>query len=101
MAIPDSNPSYNSSVDEGAGTDTAAVTTGAFLAANPDRQYVRVTNVDGAIDISFALGEAAVDQKGIVLGTLETWTMSGGAIWTGAINFISASGTPNVGFVEY
>ena len=101
MAIPRSNPSYISTVDEGAGTDATSTTSAALMAANPDRQYCRVTNVDGVILVALGLGVAAEAGKGIVLGPLEHWEMPSHAIFTGAINVESASGTPSVAFVEY
>ena len=66
MVIPDSNPSYNATVDEGAGTKATSGTTAEIMAANPDRQYCRITNVDATQELSLGLGEAAVDQRGIV-----------------------------------
>ena len=101
MAIPNNNPSYNSTTDEGAGTKATSISSASMMAANSDRQYCRVTNVDGVILVALGLGVAAEAGKGIVLGPLEHWEMPSHAIFTGAINVESASGTPNVAFVEY
>lgn len=101
MAKPANNPSYTLVADEGAGNNTISGTTEEIIAANPDRQYVRIRNNDGSIIVSLGLGVDAVSLKGIVLGAGESWEMPSHAIFTGAIDAIGASGTPVVSFVEY
>ncbi len=101
MTRPSSNPSYISSTDEGSGTNTLSTASEVLMAANPDRQYCRITNVDGTITISVALGETAVTLQGIVLIKNESWEMPSHAIYTGAIHVVAASGTPVCAFVEY
>ena len=101
MTKPASNPSYIDSVDEGSGTNTLSTASEVLMAANPDRQYCRIKNLDGTIIVSVALGETAVTLEGIVLSPLETWEMPSHAIYTGAIHIVAASGTPVAAFVEY
>ena len=101
MAVPQKNPSYVSAVDEGSGTNTLSTASEVLMAANPDRQYCRIKNLDGTIIISVALGETAVTLEGIVLSPLETWEMPSHSIYTGAINVVAASATPVVAFVEW
>ncbi len=101
MVIPNRNPSYTDSVDEGSGTNTLSTASEVLMAANPDRQYCRIKNLDGTIIVSVALGETAVTLEGIVLSPLEVWEMPSHAIYTGAINIVAASGTPKAAFVEY
>ena len=101
MAIPNNNPSYNSTTAEGSGTNTLSTASEVLMAANPDRQYCRIKNLDGTIIVSVALGETAVTLEGIVLSPLEVWEMPSHAIYTGAINIVAASGTPVAAFVEY
>ena len=101
MAIPSSNPSYTDTVDEGSGTNTLSTASEVLMAANPDRQYCRIKNLDASIIVSIALGETAVTLEGIVLSPLEVWEMPSHAIFTGVINAVAASTTPVVAFVEY
>lgn len=90
------------STDEGAGTKALSTSSAEVVAANPDRMFFSCTNVAAtAIDISLGFGEDAVDQQGIVLAQGETWEMPIGAVFTGAINAISASGTPSLAYVEW
>ena len=101
MAIPQKNPSYISSADEGAGFNVLSTASEVLVAANPDRQYLWCKNIDGGITISLGLGETAVTLRGIVIPAGEEWEMPSHAIWTGAINVVAASGTPTIVFVEY
>ncbi len=101
MAIPVRNPSYISATDEGAGVNVLSVTSEVLVAANPDRQYLYVKNLDSTILVSLGLGETAVTSKGIVLAGGETWEMPSHAIFTGAVNIVAASSTPSASFVEY
>ena len=88
--------------DEGAGSTALSTSTAEIIAANPDRIFMSFTNVAAtAIDISLGFGEAAVDQKGIVLAQGETWEMQGLGMFTGAVNAIAASGTPSLAYVEW
>ena len=101
MGKPQQNPSYISSADEGAGVNVLSVASEVLAAANPDRQYLWVKNLDGSITVSIGLGETAVTLRGIVIPAGEVWEMPSHAIWTGAINIVAASGTPSVAYVEY
>lgn len=98
---PASSPSYTLAAVEGAGQNALSTTTEEIVAANPDRQYFHCTNTDAAIVISLGFGAAAVSLKGIVLAAGDTWEMPAHAIFTGAINAISASGTPALAYVEW
>ena len=101
MAIPNSNPSYISSADEGAGVNILSTASEVLAVANDDRQYLHVKNLDGSITVSIGLGETAVTLRGIVIPAGESWEMPGHAIFTGAVHIVAASGTPSVAFVEY
>ncbi|KKK47076.1 hypothetical protein LCGC14_3158830 [marine sediment metagenome] len=101
MTIPVRNPSYISSADEGAGVNVLSNASEVLVAANPDRQYLYVKNLDSTILVSLGLGETAVTSKGIVLAGGETWEMPSHAIWTGAVHIVAASATPSAAYVEY
>lgn len=101
MGIPNSNPSYISTTDSGAGTNTLSTASEVVMVANADRQYCLIKNLDSTIIVSVALGETAVTLKGIVLAGGESWEMPSHAIFTGAIHAVAASSTPTVAFVEY
>ena len=101
MAIPNTNPSYIDTAVEGAGVNVLSNVSEILVAANPDRQYLYVKNLDSTILVSLGLGETAVTSKGIVLAGGETWEMPSHAIWTGVVNIVAASATPSAAFVEY
>ncbi|KKK99458.1 hypothetical protein LCGC14_2632520, partial [marine sediment metagenome] len=86
---------------EGAGVEALSTASEVLVAANPDRQYLYVKNLDSTILVSLGLGETAVTSRGIVLAGGEKWEMPSHAIYTGAIHIVSASGTPSVAWVEY
>lgn len=101
MARPQSNPSYIDAADEGSGVNALSTSTEEIMAANEDRQYCWIKNLDSTIVISLAFGEDAVDGQGIVLAGGEIWVMPSHTIWTGAIDAIAASSTPSISFVEW
>lgn len=101
MAVPQKHPSYINSADEGAGTNTISIVTEEIVAANPDRQYLYIKNLDSTIIVSLGFGENAVSLKGVVLAGGEVWEMPHNSMWTGAIDAIAASGTPTIAFVEW
>lgn len=74
-----------------------STTSAPVMAANPQRVYAIVTNLDGTIKVALAYGATAVTAKGVVLAAGEKHEIRN---YTGVVAAVAASGTPSVAFTE-
>lgn len=71
------------------------------FAANASRKSVTITNNDASIAIFVKLGATATaDNLRVPAGSTYTLEPVGGYIWTGTIDAIAASGTPDISSEE-
>jgi len=88
---------FNASAPTSVTVSTASVQ---LAAANSDRGFLAVKNLDAAETVSIGLdGNAAVDNNGIVLAAGEAYTFDGDAVPTGQVNAI-ATGSCSVAVQE-
>lgn len=98
---------HRTQANEGAGQKAIVATGSAEVeAANTTRWYFHIRNLNETYEISLGFGEAAVDNKGIVLSKKgvvgSSYTMNSHlAPWQGTINAISSGGTPLASFVSW
>lgn len=73
------------------------------LNANPNRHYLRLSNIAGVADIIVNLCEISggMDDCGIYIKNKESWEMPTSAIYTGEICAKAKTDAPKLIFVEY
>lgn len=81
-------------------TYLATTTSGQAVAANAGRRGMVIVNL-GTVNVALGLGEAAIDNRGIVLVPNGTWTMDNHTYTTAAVNAKAASTTANLGIQEF
>jgi len=84
------------------GTANVGTSTGAVVAANSSRKYLRLQN-DGTVDVYLSLGTAAATlNTGIRLASGGAYEMNPGYgnVWSGAIQGIATVGGTRVMYVE-
>jgi len=91
---------FRGTISESA-TTAASTTSATFLAANADRKYLLVQNLDLAINIFLRFGTAATTTApSIKLEPGDSYEFPEGFISTQTVNIIAASGTPAVTVIQ-
>ena len=95
------HPSRIDTITTGAGVDSIGTSSELLLAANPDRQFLEITNTHATQVLSLGLGATAVALRGIVLLAGEAWRMPSHSIYTGLINAIGSGAATICAIVEW